>query len=79
MKYYTEFYGHLGDIQGKRKKIDNTIYSFDIESTSYIILNNEILPASEYENLTKDEQEKCEKKSLMYIWMFSINDEVYYR
>ena len=31
MKYFKEFQYHFGDIVGERKKVDNTIYSFDIE------------------------------------------------
>ena len=31
MEYWTEYQGHIPDIQGKRKKFDNTIYTFDIE------------------------------------------------
>ena len=40
MEYWTEYQGHIPDIQGKRKKFDNTVYTFDIETTSYLILNN---------------------------------------
>lgn len=78
MKYYKEFQYHFGDIVGDRKKIDNTIYSFDIETTSYLILKGKVLPAIKYLELSKDEQEEAEFRSCMYIWMFSINDEVYY-
>lgn len=78
MKYYKEFQYHFGDIVGDRKKIDNTIYSFDIESSSYLILRGQILPASKYLDLSEEEQSEAEFRSCMYIWMFSINDEVYY-
>ena len=78
MKYYKEFQYHFGDIVGNKKKIDNTIYSFDIETTSYLILKGKILPAIKYLELSKDEQQEAEFRSCMYIWMFSINDEVYY-
>jgi hypothetical protein len=78
MKYYKEFQYHFGDIVGERKKIDNTIYSFDIETSSYLILNGEILPAIKYLDLTDEEQQQAEFRSCMYIWMFSINEEVYY-
>ena len=40
MLYYKEYKGHESKIVGKRKKIDNTIYTFDIETTSYYLLNN---------------------------------------
>lgn len=78
MLNYKEFQSYFGDIVGKRKKIDNTIYTFDIETSSYLILDNKILPAINYLDLTKEEQERVEFKSCMYIWMFSINDIVYY-
>lgn len=78
MKYWTEYNGHDVEILGKKKKIDNTIYTFDIETTSYLILDSEVIPATEYESLEKDEKERCLKQSCMYIWQFSINDQVYY-
>ena len=41
MLYYTNYYGHDVEVVGKRKdKLkDNTVYTFDIETTSYFILN----------------------------------------
>ena len=41
-------------------------------------LGNKIIPAIEYLNLSKDEQENAEYYSCMYIWQMSINDTVYY-
>ena len=79
MIYYKEYKSHDPDVIGrKNNKIDNTIYSFDIETTSYLKLNGIIYNASYYEDLTEKEREKCEFYSIMYIWMFSINDKVYY-
>lgn len=78
MKYWSEYKGHDYIVSGRKEKYDNTIYSFDIETTSYIILDNKVLPAEVYEKLTKKEQQECKKCSNMYIWMFSINDQVYY-
>lgn len=78
MKIWSEYNGHDSNIYGKEKKFDNTIYSFDIETSSYIIHDNNILPASQYLNLDPEEQEDCKKYSCMYIWQFSINDQVYY-
>lgn len=75
MKYWTDYNGHNCEIIGKT---DNTIYTFDIESTSYLILDNQIIPAVQYEELTKEDQERSLKQSCMYIWQFSINDQVYY-
>ena len=78
MKSWKEYEGHNHTISGRKDKLDETIYSFDIETTSYIVLNGNILEASEYEHLSTKEQEECEKCSCMYIWMLSINDTVYY-
>ena len=78
MKYWTEYLGHSYKIEGKRKFYDTTIYTFDIETTSYLILNGKIFKASDYLNLTKEEQERCSFQSLMYIWQLSINNVVYY-
>lgn len=78
MKYWTEYFGHAYDINGKRKFYDTTIYTFDIETTSYLILEDKIFKASDYLNLAKDEQERCSFQSLMYIWQLSINNVVYY-
>ena len=78
MKYWSEYYGHAVDIKGKRKRYDNTIYTFDIETTSFLILNNEQIPATKYLELSKKDQEQCIFMSNMYIWMFGINGIVYY-
>ena len=78
MKYWTEYTGHEVDILGQKRKIDNTIYTFDIETTSYLILDDRIISAREYQSLSDDEQESCTKQACMYIWQFSINDQVYY-
>ena len=78
MKFWKEYQGHKVDIKGKRKKYDNTIYTFDIETSSYLILNNKQLNALDYADLSKKDQEDCLFMSNMYIWMFGINDQVYY-
>lgn len=78
MIYWNEYKGHKKDIHGRKKKFDNNIYSFDIETSSYIILNGKVLKSEEYQNISKKEQEQCEFRSCMYIWMFSINEDVYY-
>lgn len=78
MKYWDTYYGHEVDIRGKRKLFDNTIYTFDIETTSFLVLNNKIIPAIDYLNLSEKEQKDSIYMSNMYIWMFGINNEVYY-
>ena len=78
MLYWNKYDGHKGDICGKRKKFDNTIYAFDIETTSYLILNGKQIPAIDYLKLSSKEQKDAIKCATMYIWQFSINDIVYY-
>jgi len=64
----------------KHKKVgyDNNIYSFDIETTSYFELDGVIYNNLKYEDLTEKEKQRAIMHSTMYIWMFSINDRVYY-
>lgn len=78
MIHWSLYHGHKQDIVGNRKKHDNTIYSFDIETSSIIILDGNIHPAIDYKDLNEKEQEDCSFYSFMYIWMFSINDVVYF-
>jgi len=78
MRYWKDYKGHDVDILGISKKIDNTIYTFDIETTSYLILDGKVISARDYPKLTDEQQENCIKQSCMYIWQFSINDTVYY-
>ena len=78
MKYWTEYKGHEVNILGQKKKIDNTIYTFDIETTSYLMIGSRIISARDYQSLTSDEQEACNKQACMYVWQFSINEDVYY-
>ena len=76
MIHWSEYHGHEIDVVSK--KVDNTIYTFDIESTSYLILDGEIISASEYLNLNEEDREKALPCACMYIWQFSINETVYY-
>ena len=78
MLYWSEYNGHEANIIRSRKLIDNTIYTFDIESTSYIILNNNQYNAIDYLSFSEKEQKNCKPQGLMYIWMFGIRDTVYY-
>lgn len=70
--------GHSPVIRGKRKYYDNNIYTFDIETSSYYILDGEVYPAINYDKLSEKDKNRCIKRSHMYIWMFGINDIVYY-
>ena len=70
--------GHNADIKGKRKFYDANIYTFDIETSSYYVLDGTVYPAYMYDKLSEKEKKRCIKRSHMYIWMFGINDIVYY-
>lgn len=78
MIYWLNYNGHVPDIKGKRNQYDNTIFTFDIETTSYIILNGKQLSTKKYLKLSDKEKEECKFYSTMYIWQFGINGTVYY-
>ena len=79
MIFYKEYKYHDPIILGRKgNKVDNNIYSFDIETTSYLKLDGVIYNPNDYEKLTPKQRDKVEFYSIMYIWMFSINDTVYY-
>ncbi|MEE0137738.1 DNA polymerase [Fusobacterium ulcerans] len=80
MLYWNKYngVGHEPNIKGKRKFYDNNIYTFDIETSSYFELDGKIYPAIKYDNLSEKEKQRCIKRSHMYIWMFGINDIVYF-
>ena len=78
MIFYKEYINHKPEIRGKKNKFDNTIYTFDIETTSYLILDGKVKPACIYEELSEKEKKRSIKQSCMYIWQLSINDNVYY-
>ena len=79
MKLWSEYVGHKVElVEHTKKKVDSNIYTLDIETTSYIEHDGVIYPSIKYDELSKKEQSKCTKHSCMYIWMFGINDTVYY-
>ena len=80
MIYYKEYKSHDSFIVGrfKKNKCDNNIYTFDIETTSYLKYHGRLYDAKSYEIFDKKEKQDLEYHSIMYIWMFGINDIVYY-
>ena len=70
--------GHEPNIKGKRKFYDTNIYTFDIETSSYYVLDGTVYPAYMYDKLSEKEKKRCIKRSHMYIWMFGINDIMYF-
>lgn len=71
MKYYTEYNSTFD-------KDDDSIYTFDIETSSILFLNEEIISSDKYDDLTDSDKDKCIKIGFMYIWMLGINDNVFY-
>lgn len=78
MIHYKHFKPYDVKEYGKRKKYDNNVYTFDIETSSYIEYKGKIYDSKYYESLSEDERKEMIPRSCMYIWMFSINDVVYY-
>lgn len=79
MIYYKNFFKKKFNLIKKKNKVFcNDIFTFDIETTSIVILNGKKYPAIKYLNFTEKEKKECEFYSFMYIWQFSINDKVYY-
>ena len=78
MKHFSLYKGHKSNVTGKRRKYDTNIYTFDIETTSYIIFEGKQYSNLYYQNLTEQQQKDCIKKSTMYLWQFSINEDVYF-
>lgn len=78
MLYWKNYKGHKADIIGKNKKYDSTIYTFDIETSNYIVLGDKVIKGIDYLKLTDDEKDIAIYCSSMYIWMLGINDQVYY-
>lgn len=76
---WDKYIRHIVDKKNKKDEVfDNTIYTFDIETTSYIILDGKQYETEKYLSFTEEEKERCVFMSTMYIWMFSINELVYY-
>lgn len=92
MLYWTAYSGHAVNIYTHVTKkddvltCDGTIYTLDIETTSYFIdTNGKMHPSTEYEEFkhatdeTGKEVDKVKTVGCcMYIWMIGVNDAVYY-
>ena len=79
MIYWNKYKNHESKIiKNKTKSFDNNIYTFDIEVTSYLKLHGKQYKQDVYESFTQKQRDKCTFHSIMYIWMFGINDTVYY-
>lgn len=71
MRYYTEYNSTYDDE-------DDTIYTFDIETSSILLLNGDVISSDKYDDLTDSDKDECIKIGFMYIWMLGINDNVFY-
>lgn len=78
MIYWNLFKKYELKLEGKKNTIDTNIYTFDIETTSYFLLDDVLHKSLDYKDLDDKEQKRCEFKCNMYIWMFGINDTIYY-
>ena len=79
MKHWSAYKGHERSLYFKRGKIyDNTIYTFDIETTTIILYENKIYDQDFYDTLTPKQKKNAKVYGYMYIWQFSIEDVVYY-
>lgn len=79
MKHWTKFrFDYKIELtKTKNDLVDETIYCFDIETTSgFVKPNGEIIPFDK--NKDKDYYKLLGKVGLCYIWQFSINNEVIY-
>lgn len=71
MRYYTEYNSTYDDE-------DDTIYTFDIETSSILFLNGDVISSDKYEDLTDRDKDECIKIGFMYIWMLGINEHIFY-
>lgn len=78
MKSWIYFDGFKFNILGKKNKYIDTIFTFDIETTSIYELDSKIYPAINYKDLNQKEKDRSSFYGFMYIWQLGINDKVYY-
>lgn len=71
MIYYTEY-------NSTYDNDDDSIYTFDIETSSILVVNGNVISADKYDELTDSDKDECLKIGFMYIWMLGINDNVFY-
>ena len=78
IKSWKDFEEFTYNTIGRKNKYIDTIFTFDIETTSVYMLNDKIYPAFFYKDLSQKEKDSCSFYGFMYIWQLGINDVVYY-
>lgn len=78
IKYYKDWIIPEKKISGKKKRYDQNIYTFDIETTSYFKLNGVQHNTIDYDELDEKTKKEIVSASTMYIWMLGINENIYY-
>lgn len=76
--YKPQYYRTKGNQKTKyKKKFEiSDIFTFDIETTSFFLINNKLTAWDE--NIPNEEYLKNPSGAVCYIWQFSINNTVYY-
>lgn len=79
-KNYTEHTFKNSKQTEKHESCDQTIYAFDIETTSFLIntKTGKQYPACQWRSFSKKEQNNLDCIGTMYIWQLSVNDTVYF-
>ena len=78
MRYYKEYETIEKKTVGTKKRYDNNIFTFDIETTSYFILDEVQHNTIDYDVLDEKTRKEIKSQGTMYIWMLGVNKDVYY-
>lgn len=65
------------DNKDNKSTYSKIIYTFDIETTSYFIINDKVHVSDDYLMFNESERQNS-ARACMYIWQLGVNDKVYY-